>query len=60
MTGAPLAGVTVSVAPVLVAAPALPVTTMLKSAPLSAVIAAGIASVEEVAPMIFVPFLRHW
>jgi hypothetical protein len=51
--------VTVSVAALLVALPALLLTVTLNFALLSAVVSAGVVYVEDVAPPIAAPFLFH-
>jgi hypothetical protein len=52
--------VTVSVAALLVAVPALLLTDTVNAALLSVVVSAGVVYVEEVAPLSIAPFLRHW
>ena len=37
-----------------------PVTTTLNAAPLSPLTVAGVVYEDDVAPEMFVPFLRHW
>src|ERR1700674_4648057 len=54
------AGATLRVAALLVALPALLVTTTVNRAPLSELVVAGVVYAEEVAPLIAVPFFRHW
>ena len=51
---------TVSVAALLVTLPVLLLTTTVNCAPLSDDVVAGVVYVEEVAPLIAVPFLFHW
>src|ERR1039458_10252876 len=60
ITGAVAAGVTVNVPRVLVTLPAAFVTVTVKLAPLSAVMAAGMANEPEVAPVMIMPFFNHW
>jgi len=57
--GATAAALTVRVAAVLVALPALLVNTTVKFAPLSEVVVAEVVQVDDVAPLIAVPFLLH-
>ena len=56
----PAAAATLRVAALLVALPALLVTTTVNRAPLSELVVAGVVYAEEVAPLIAVPFFRHW
>jgi hypothetical protein len=58
--GATPAALSVSVAALLVALPALLVTTTLNREPLSELVLAGVVYVEEVAPLMAVPFFCHW
>ena len=59
MIGAVAAGFTVSVAELLVALPAVFVTTTLNSAPLSVVAVVGVVYLDDVAPaMAVVPFIH--
>jgi hypothetical protein len=58
--GAKPAVLSVSVAALLVALPALLVTTTINSEPLSELVVAGVVYVEEVAPLTAFPFFRHW
>ena len=58
--GATPAALSDSVAALLVALPALLVTTTINSEPLSELVVAGVVYVEEVAPLMAVPFFRHW
>jgi len=58
--GATPTALSVSVAALLVALPALLVTTTLNSEPLSELVVAGVVYVEEVAPLMAVPFFCHW
>ena len=58
--GATPAALSVSVAALLVALPALFVTTTINSEPLSELVVAGVVYVEEVAPLTAFPFFRHW
>src|SRR5579859_2482437 len=58
-TATPAAAATLRVASVLVALPALLATTTAKSSRLSEVVVGGVVYVEEVAPLIAAPFLRH-
>jgi hypothetical protein len=51
---------TLRVAVLLVALPALLLTTTENSARLSAVVVGGVVYVEEVAPLTAVPFFCHW
>ena len=55
-----VAAETLSVAVLLVALPALLVTTTVKSERLSEAVAGGVVYKEEVAPLMAVPFFRHW
>jgi hypothetical protein len=48
------------VAVLLVALPALLVTTTVNSSPLSELVVAGVVYDEEIAPLMAVPFFRHW
>jgi hypothetical protein len=57
---APVVAETFRVAALLVALPALLLTTTVNSAPLSAAVVGGVVYVEEVAPLIAVPFFCHW
>ena len=57
--GATPAALSVSVAALLVALPALLVTTTANSEPLSELVVAGVVYVEAVAPLIAVPFFCH-
>jgi hypothetical protein len=57
--GATAAAFTVKVALLLVALPAELLTTTEKVDPLSAVVVAGVVYELDVAPVMFVPFLRH-
>jgi hypothetical protein len=57
--GATPAALSVSVAALLVALPALLVTITLNRAPLSELVLAGVVYVEEVAPLRAVPFFCH-
>ncbi|MGB2621956.1 MAG: hypothetical protein WA857_16770 [Candidatus Acidiferrum sp.] len=57
---APVVAETFRVAALLVALPALLLTTTVNSARLSAAVVGGVVYVEEVAPLIAVPFFRHW
>lgn len=57
---APVVPETFRVAALLVALPALLLTTTVKSAPLSVAVVGGVVYVEEVAPLSAVPFFRHW
>ena len=59
MDGATGAAVTVRVAALLVTLPVLPLTTTVNCAPLSDDVVAGVVYVEEVAPLIAVPFFFH-
>ena len=59
MKGATVAAVTVSTAALLVALPALLLTTAVNCALLFAVVSAGVVYDEEVAPLIAVPFMLH-
>jgi hypothetical protein len=58
--GATPAALSVSVAALLVALPALLATTTLNSEPLSELVVAGVVYVEDVAPLMAVPFFCHW
>jgi hypothetical protein len=58
--GATPAALSVSVAALLVALPALLVTTTINRDPLSELVPAGVVYVEEVAPPMAVPFFCHW
>jgi len=60
IVGAAGAGFTVSDAALLVAEPALLLTTTSKVAPLSEVVVAGVVWLEEVAPAMLAPFFCHW
>jgi hypothetical protein len=60
MDGATVAAVTVSTAPLLVALPALLLTATVNFAALFVVVSTGVVYVEEVAPLIAVPFRFHW
>ena len=51
---------TLRVAALLVTLPALLVTTAVNSARLSEDVVGGVVYAEEVAPLITVPFFRHW
>lgn len=57
--GATVALVTVNVAELLVALPALLLTVTVNFALLSAVVSAGVVKVAEVAPLTAAPFLLH-
>jgi hypothetical protein len=59
IVGATADAFTVSVAVPLVTDPAVLVIVTLKTAPVSAVVVAGVVYVEEVAPAIAVPFFFH-
>lgn len=59
MAGATVALVTVSVAALLVALPALLVTAAVNFALLSVLVSAGVVYVAAVAPLIAAPFLLH-
>jgi len=59
-TATPAAAATLRVALVLVVLPALLLTTTAKRARLSEAVAGGVVYVEEVAPLIAVPFFCHW
>lgn len=59
IAGAVVALVTVSVAALLVALPALLLTATVNFALLSAAVSAGVVYVDEVAPLIAAPFLLH-
>jgi hypothetical protein len=54
-----VAALTVSIAMLLVALPALLLTTTVNCALLSAVVSAGVVYVDEVAPLIATPFFLH-
>jgi len=56
----PAAAATLRVAALLVALPALLVATTVKSERLSEAVVGGVVYNEEVAPLIAVPFFRHW
>ena len=56
----PAAAKTFSVPAVLVTLPALLVTTTVNSARLIDIVAGGVAYEEEFAPLMVVPFIRHW
>jgi hypothetical protein len=58
--GATGAAVTVSVAALLFILPVLSVTVTVNCAPLSESAVAGVAYVEEIAPLIAVPPFFHW
>lgn len=58
--GATTGIVTISVAGLLLAVPALLLTATENAALLSAVVSAGVVYVEEVAPLSIAPFLLHW
>jgi hypothetical protein len=58
--GATPAALSVSAAALLVALPALLVTTTANREPLSELVVAGVVYVEEVAPLMAVPFFCHW
>jgi hypothetical protein len=60
MEGAETGLVTVSTAALLAALPALLLTATANFALLSAVVAAGVVYVEDVAPLTAAPFLLHW
>ena len=59
IAGATVALVTVSIAALLVALPAVLVTTAVNCALLSVVVSAGVVYVDDVAPLIAVPFFFH-
>jgi hypothetical protein len=59
MAGATVVLVTVSTAALLVALPAVLLTSAVNCALLSAVVSAGVVNVEEVAPLIAAPFFFH-
>jgi hypothetical protein len=59
-TATPAAAATVRVAALLVALPALLLTTTMNSARLSAFVVGGVVYSEEVAPLTAVPFFSHW
>ena len=59
IAGATVAVVTVSTAALLVALPAVLLTSAVNCALLSAVVSAGVVYVEEVAPLIAAPFFFH-
>ena len=59
IAGATLGLVTVSTAGLLVALPALLLTTAVNCALLAPVVSAGVVYVEEFAPLIAVPFILH-
>ena len=54
------AGITVSVALLLVTLPALLLTVTAKRAPLSAIVVGGVIYDALVAPVMFAPFFVHW
>jgi hypothetical protein len=54
------AGATLRVPALLVALPALLVTTTVNSARSSEIVVGGVVYAEEVAPLIAAPFFRHW
>jgi hypothetical protein len=54
------AALSVSVAALLVALPALLATTTTNSEPLSELVVVGVVYVEDVAPLMAVPFFCHW
>jgi hypothetical protein len=60
MDGATTGLVTVSMAALLVAFPALLLTATVNLALLSAMISAGVVYVDKEAPLIAAPFLLHW
>jgi len=60
IAGATVVVVTVSMAALLVALPAVLLTSALNCALLSAVVSAGVVYVEEIAPPIAAPFFFHW
>jgi hypothetical protein len=60
IVGATEAVFTVNVAELLVADPALLLTTTSKVEPLSEVVVADVVKVAEAAPAMFVPFFCHW
>jgi hypothetical protein len=60
IAGATEALVTVSRAALLVALPALLLTSALNCALLSPVVSAGVVYAEEFAPLIAAPFFLHW
>ena len=60
IVGATVALVTVRIAALLVAFPALLLTATANCALLSAIVSAGVVYVDEVAPLIAAPFLLHW
>lgn len=60
MAGATTALVTVSTAALLVALPAVLLTSAVNCALLAEVVSAGVVYVDDVAPLIAVPFIFHW
>jgi hypothetical protein len=60
MVGATEEVVTVSIAGVLVKGPAASLRVTVKDAPLSERVVGGVVKVEDVAPLIGMPFLLHW
>ena len=56
----PVAAKTFSVPALLVTRPALLVTTTVNSARLIDIVAGGVVYVEEFAPLMATPFIRHW
>jgi hypothetical protein len=51
---------TVSAAALLVTLPAVLLTATVNCAPLSELVVAGVVYLDEVAPLMAVPFFRHW
>jgi hypothetical protein len=58
--GAATGAVTISVAGLLVAVPAVLLTDTVNAALASAVVSAGVVYVEEIAPLSIAPFFFHW